>query len=51
MTSVLLQRETMNSMKKQKDMTPEDEPPRLEGVPYAMGMTRGQLLIVSERMK
>ena len=36
-TSVLLQREAMNSMKRQKDMTPEDEPPRLEGVQYATG--------------
>ena len=27
----------MNSMKKQKDMTPEDEPPRSEGVQYATG--------------
>ena len=27
----------MNSMKRQKDMTPEDEPPRLEGVQYATG--------------
>ena len=26
---------SMNSMKRQKDMTPEDEPPRLEGVQYA----------------
>ena len=25
----------MNSMKRQKDTTPEDEPPRLEGVQYA----------------
>ena len=24
-------------MKRQKDMTPEDEPPRLEGVQYAIG--------------
>ena len=24
-------------MKRQKDMTPEDEPPRLEGVQYATG--------------
>ena len=24
----------MNSMKRQKDMTPENEPPRLEGVQY-----------------
>ena len=37
MTSVLLQRETMNSMKRQKDMTPEDEPPRLGRVQYAPG--------------
>ena len=27
----------MNSMKRQKDMTPEDEPPRAAGVPYATG--------------
>ena len=27
----------MNSMKRQKDMTPEDEPPGLEGVQYATG--------------
>ena len=27
----------MNSMKRQKDMTPEDEPPRLVGVQYAPG--------------
>ena len=27
----------MNSMKRQKDMTPEDEPLRLEGVLYATG--------------
>ena len=27
----------MNSMKMQKDMTPEDEPPRSEGVQYATG--------------
>ena len=25
----------MDSMKRQKDMTPEDEPPQLEGVQYA----------------
>ena len=28
----------MNSLKRQKDMTAEDEPPRLEGVQYATGM-------------
>ena len=27
----------MGSMKRQKDMTPEDEPPRSEGVQYATG--------------
>ena len=27
----------MNSTKRQKDMTPEDEPPRSEGVQYATG--------------
>jgi len=27
----------MNSMKRQKDMTPEDEPPRLEGIQYNTG--------------
>ena len=27
----------MNSVKRQKDMTPEDEPPRSEGVQYATG--------------
>ena len=27
----------MYSMKRQKDMTPEDEPPRSEGVQYATG--------------
>ena len=28
---------SMNSMKRQKDMTPDDEPPRLEGVQYTTG--------------
>ena len=28
---------SVSSMKRQKDMTPEDEPPRLEGVHYAAG--------------
>ena len=42
----------MNSMKRQKDMTPDDETPRSEGVQYApMGKSRGQLLIAPERMK
>ena len=42
----------MNSMKRQKDITPEDETPRSEGVQYApMGKSRGQLLTAPERMK
>ena len=41
----------MNSTKRQKDMTPEDEPSELEGVQYATGKSRGQLLIAPERMK
>ena len=28
---------SMNSMKRQNDMTPDDEPPRLEGVQYTTG--------------
>ena len=31
----------MNSMEKQKDMTPEDEPHRLVGVQYATGRAEG----------
>ena len=27
----------INSMRRQKDMTPEDEPPRLEGIQYFTG--------------
>ena len=27
----------MNSIKRQKDKTPKDEPPRLEGVQYTTG--------------
>ena len=30
----------MNSIKRQKDMTPNDEPPRMEGVQYATGEER-----------
>ena len=40
----------MNSMKMQRDMTPEDEPPRSEGVQYATG-EQGQLVTAPERMK
>ena len=31
----------MNSMKRQKDMTLEDEPPRSEGAQYATGEEKG----------
>ena len=31
------QENPMNSMKRQKDMTPGDEPPRSEGIHYATG--------------
>ena len=41
----------MNSMKRQKDMTLEDELPRLEDVQYATGKSRGQLLIAPGRKK
>ena len=40
----------MNNMKRQKDMTPADEPPRSEGVQYAAG-EQGQLVTAPERMK
>ena len=38
----------MNSMKKQKDMTLEDDPPRLVGVQYATGEEQKK---VPKRMK
>ena len=41
----------MSSMKRQKDMTPEDEHSESESVQNATGESRGQLLIVLERMK
>ena len=41
----------MNCTKRQKEMTPKDEPPRLEGVQYATGEERRELLIAPERMK
>ena len=40
-STVFLPREPQNYMKRQKDMTPEDKPPRLEGVQYATGKSRG----------
>ena len=42
----------MNNVKKQKDITAEDEcpaPPRLEYIQYATGKERGQLLINSRK--
>ena len=41
----------MNSTKRQKDMTPEDEVPRSEGVQYTTENSTGKLLIAKERMK
>ena len=41
----------MNSMKRQKDMTLEDELPRSEGVQYATGEERRAIKIDPERMK
>ena len=40
----------MDSTKRHKDMTLEDEPLRLEGVPL-LRKSRGQLLIAPERKK
>ena len=41
----------MNSMKRQKDMTPEDKPLRSEGVLYATGEELEQLQIAPGRTK
>ena len=44
----------MNNVKKQKDMTAEDEcpaPPKLEYIQYATGKERGQLLINSRKLE
>ena len=41
----------MNSMKRQMDMTLEDELPRSEGVQYATGEERRAIKIDPERMK
>ena len=40
-----------NRMKRQRDLTPEDEPPRSEGVQYDTGKSRGYLLLAPERRK
>ena len=41
----------MNSMKRQKDMTLEDEPPGQKVSSMLLGKSRGQILIAPERMK
>ena len=41
----------MNSMKRQKDMTLEDEPPGQKVSSMLLGKNRGQLLIAPEAMK
>ena len=41
----------MDSMKRQKDMTWEYDPPLSEAVQYVLGKGEGQLLITLERMK
>ena len=51
MANHLSQENTRHSMKSQKDMTPEDEAPRLEGIQYTTREEWGQLLTAPERMK
>ena len=41
----------MNSMKRQRDITPEDEPPSGKVSNMLLGKSRGQLLISLQRMK
>ena len=41
----------MCNMKRQKDMTLEDEPPGQEVSNMVLGKSKGQLLIAPERMK
>ena len=43
------QENPMDSMKRQKDMTPEDEPPSLEGVQYANGEERRAIMNSSKK--
>ena len=47
---VFLPQEPHNSMKKQKDMTPENEPLRSECVQYATGEEQRAITIAPERM-
>lgn len=46
-----MQREPHEKYKRQNDMTPKNEPPRLESVQLASGESRRQLLIAPEIMK
>ena len=39
----------MDSMKRQKDTTPEDEPPSLEGVQYATGEEQRAIMNSSKK--
>ena len=41
----------MNSMKRQKDMTPKDKPPGWKVSSMLLGKSKGQLLRAPERMK
>jgi len=50
-TPVFLPREPHNSMKKQKDMTPENEPQGQMVSNMLLGKSRGQLQIAPERMR
>ena len=50
-TPVFLLREPHEQYEKAKNMTLKDELPRLEGVQYATGEERRELLIAPERMK
>ena len=45
------QKNPMDTMKRQKDMTPEDEPPGWKVSNMLLGKSRGQLLIAPERIK
>ena len=51
-SSIFATRTPMNNMKRQKDITPEDEsPPGQKVSSMLLGRKRRQLLIASERMK
>ena len=50
-TPAFLPRETQDSMKRQKDITPEDDPPDQKVSSMLLGKGRGQLLIAPRTMK